>query len=54
MNSDKYSNRIAETTAIFQELGFNGVPVILINGKYFTGNPTQENLSNAIKDELKN
>lgn len=53
MESDKYSDRIAETTAIFQKLGFNGVPVIIINGKYFTGNPTQESLSSAIEAELK-
>lgn len=48
MNSNKYSDRIEETTAAFQKLGFMGVPVIIINGQYFTGNPTQESLENAI------
>lgn len=52
MKSDKYSNRIVETTAIFQKLKFSGVPVIVINGKYFTGNPTQESLSKAIDSFL--
>lgn len=54
MNSDTYSNRIAETTAIFQKLSFDGVPVILINGKYFTGYPTKESLSKVIDSILKN
>lgn len=53
MESDKYSDKIAKTTAIFQKLGLNGVPVIIINGKYFTGNPTQENLSEVIEYYLK-
>lgn len=53
MKSNKYSGRIAETTAVFQKLGFDGVPVLLINGKYFTGYPTQENLIKAIDEEFK-
>lgn len=54
MNADTYAQKIARTTANFQALGFNGVPVVLINGKYFSGYPTQDNLSNVIDMLLKN
>ncbi len=54
MISDRYSRRVAETTAIFQKLGLNGVPVIVVNGKYFTGQPTQESLNEAIDHYLVN
>ena len=54
MTSNKYSARIMKTTTAFQKLGFKGVPVILINGQYFTGNPTQQSLSNTIESILDN
>lgn len=53
MKSNKYSDEIAKTTEKFNKFGFAGVPVIIINGKYFKGNPTQENLIKMIDEELK-
>lgn len=52
VRSDRQADKIAETTAIFQSLGLNGVPVILINGEYFTGYPSEESLSRVIEAEL--
>lgn len=52
MNSDKYSSRIQETTDIFLQMGFNGVPTVLVNDKYFTGGPTLEELTGLINAEL--
>lgn len=52
MESDRYSQKIARTTANFQKLGFSWVPVVLINGKYFDWYPTQENLSAVIDSIL--
>lgn len=48
MKSNIYLQKIERTTAAFQKLGFSGVPVLLINGKYFSGFPTQENLRSVI------
>ena len=48
MESDKYYDRIRTTTENFEKLGFNWVPVLLINGQYFPYNPTLEGLSEAI------
>lgn len=48
MNSDKYRSRIEKTTTAFEKLGFRGVPVIIINGQYFTGKPTEESLTKTI------
>lgn len=53
MESDKYSQKIASTTSLFQKLGFSGVPVLLINWKYFNGYPTKESLSNVIDNILR-
>jgi protein-disulfide isomerase len=53
VKSNKYSDKIVEETSRFQRLGFDGVPVIIINGKYFAGNPTKENLIRIIDNELK-
>jgi len=52
MTSDKYSARIARATAMFDRLGFGFVPVVLVNGQYFSGYPSAENLSAAIDDAL--
>lgn len=52
MNSDKYTDRIVSTTEYFQNLGFEGVPVIVINDRYFTGSLTEENLNKEIESIL--
>jgi len=52
MESDKYYDRIRTTTENFEKLGFNWVPVLLINGQYFPYNPTLEGLSEAIDSML--
>lgn len=53
METDKYSKKIEIITNSFQRLGFSWVPVVLINGKYFDGYPTQENLSRVIDEIVK-
>lgn len=53
MKLNKYSDKIAKTTRSFQKFGIEGVPVLIINGKYFTDNPTQESLSKIIEAELR-
>ena len=52
MKSDKYAARIARATDMFDRLGFGFVPVVLVNGQYFSGYPSAENLSAAIDDAL--
>jgi protein-disulfide isomerase len=52
MESNKYLEKIENTTLDFQKLWFSGVPVILINGKYFSWYPTQKNLIKLINSIL--
>ena len=54
MQSDKYSEKIATTTASFEVLGFSAVPLTLVDGKYFIGAPTREVLEATIENALAN
>jgi protein-disulfide isomerase len=52
MDSNKYQDKTIANNTLYQQLGLNGVPVVLINGKYYAGAHTVEALSQAIDAEL--
>ncbi|MFA6754335.1 MAG: thioredoxin domain-containing protein [Candidatus Dojkabacteria bacterium] len=52
MNLERYAEEVSRNTKDFQRLGFDGVPVLIINDRYFTGSLTKESLSREIDRAL--